>query len=115
MDFSSRFGSGFGRRATGKDGGFAFATVEPGPVPGPDGATQAPHINVGVFARGILKRMFTRIYFAGDPANANDPILALVPADRRDTLMAKPDAKTPGLFRFEIRLQGANETVFFDA
>ena len=62
---------------------------------GPGGGPQAPHINVGLFARGILKRLFTRIYFAGDPANANDPILALVPAERRATLMAKPDPPSP--------------------
>ncbi len=106
---------GFGRCPTDKDGGYAFDTVKPGTVPGPGGSTQAPHINVGVFSRGLLKRLFTRIYFAGDPANAADPILALVPADRRDTLLAKPDAAKPGLFRLDIRLQGANETVFFDA
>jgi protocatechuate 3,4-dioxygenase alpha subunit len=106
---------GFGRCATGKDGGFAFATIKPGTVPGPDGTTQAPHINVGIFSRGLLKRLFTRIYFAGDAANTSDPILALVPADRRDTLVAKPDPAKPGLYRFDIRLQGADETVFFDA
>ena len=106
---------GFGRCPTDKDGGYAFDTVKPGTVPGPGGSTQAPHINVGVFSRGLLKRLFTRIYFAGEPANAADPILALVPADRRDTLIAKPDAAKPGLFRLDIRLQGANETVFFDA
>ena len=106
---------GFGRCPTDKDGGYAFDTVKPGTVPGPGGSTQAPHINVGVFSRGLLKRLFTRIYFAGDPANATDPILALVPADRRDTLLAKPDAAKPGLFRLDIRLQGPNETVFFDA
>jgi protocatechuate 3,4-dioxygenase alpha subunit len=106
---------GFGRCPTDKAGGFAVATVKPGSVPGPDGSTQAPHINVGIFSRGILKRLFTRIYFAGDPANAMDPILALVPAGRRDTLMAKPDAATPGLYRFDVHLQGARETVFFDA
>jgi protocatechuate 3,4-dioxygenase alpha subunit len=71
---------------------------------------------VGVFARGILKRLFTRIYFAGDPANASDPILALVPAERRDTLMARPDAARPNVWRFDIRVQGgADETVFFEA
>ena len=85
------------------------------PVPGPGGTLQAPHINVGLFARGILKRLFTRIYFAGEPANATDPILALVPADRRDTLLAKPDPAKPGLWRFDIHLQGPDETVFFDA
>ncbi len=112
---SSNSFRGFGRCPTDKDGGFAFDTVKPGVVPGPGGTTQAPHINVGVLSRGLLKRLFTRIYFAGEPANAADPILALVPADRRDTLIAKADAAKPGLFRFDIRLQGGNETVFFDA
>jgi len=106
---------GFGRCPTDKDGGYAFDTVKPGTVAGPGGSTQAPHINVGIFSRGLLKRLFTRIYFAGDPANGADPILALVAADRRDTLLAKPDAAKPGVFRLDIRLQGANETVFFDA
>jgi protocatechuate 3,4-dioxygenase alpha subunit len=106
---------GFGRCPTSKEGGYRFDTIKPGSVPGPGGTTQAPHINVGVFSRGILKRLFTRIYFAGDPANAKDPILALVPAARRETLMAKPDAKNPNLYRFDIRTQGADETVFFDA
>jgi protocatechuate 3,4-dioxygenase alpha subunit len=106
---------GFGRCATAKDGGFRFDTIKPGPVSGPGGTMQAPHINVGVFSRGILKRLFTRIYFPGEAANASDPILKLVPAGRRDTLMAKADPKNPALLRFDIRLQGANETVFFDA
>lgn len=105
---------GFGRCSTEK-GGFAFDTVKPGAVAGPNGSMQAPHINVGIFSRGLLKRLFTRIYFAGDPANDTDPILALVPADRRATLMAKPDAAKPSLYRFDIRLQGKDETVFFEA
>jgi protocatechuate 3,4-dioxygenase, alpha subunit len=106
---------GFGRAATDKDGGFFFATVKPGQVKGPGGKLQAPHINVGLFARGILKRLFTRIYFADEPANASDPILALVPAERRTTLFAKPDPAKAGLWRFDIHLQGPSETVFFDA
>jgi protocatechuate 3,4-dioxygenase alpha subunit len=106
---------GFGRAATDKDGGFFFATVKPGQVKGPDGTLQAPHIVVGLFARGLLKRLLTRIYFAGEPTNAADPILALVPAERRGTLLAKPDTTKPGLWRFDIHLQGPNETVFFDA
>ena len=106
---------GFGRCATDKDGTFRFDTIKPGPVPGPNGTSQAPHINVGVFSRGILKRLFTRIYFPGEAANASDPILKLVPADRRDTLIARPDPKNAALLRFDIRLQGANETVFFEA
>jgi protocatechuate 3,4-dioxygenase, alpha subunit len=106
---------GFGRAATDKDGGFFFATIKPGQVKGPNGAMQAPHINVGLFARGLLKRLFTRIYFEGEPTNATEPILALVPAERRATLLAKPDSAKAGLWRFDIHLQGPNETVFFDA
>jgi protocatechuate 3,4-dioxygenase alpha subunit len=106
---------GFGRCATDKAGAFHFATIKPGPVPGPNGTTQAPHINVGILARGLVKRLFTRIYFPGEPANASDAILALVPADRRATLIAMADAARPGVLRFDIRLQGADETVFFDA
>src|SRR5215472_17771545 len=80
---------GFGRSLTRSDGGFRFSTVKPGPVPGPDGTTQAPHIVVTVFARGMLKHVITRMYFPDEPANANDPVLKLVPADRRPTLIAK--------------------------
>jgi protocatechuate 3,4-dioxygenase, alpha subunit len=112
---SSNSFRGFGRCATDKDGGFAFSTIKPGSVPGPGGAMQAPHINVGIFARALVKRLFTRIYFPGEPGNTSDPVLTLVPAERRDTLVAKADAASPGLFRFDIRLQGAGETVFFDA
>jgi protocatechuate 3,4-dioxygenase, alpha subunit len=106
---------GFGRCATSQDGSFAFDTIKPGPVPGPGGSTQAPHINVGLFARGVPKRLFTRIYFPGEPANAGDPILALVPAARRDTLIAKAEQGKAGRYRFDIRVQGGGETVFFDA
>jgi len=113
---SSNSFRGFGRAPTDPAGEFFFATVKPGSVPGPHGRPQAPHINVGIFARGMLKRLFTRIYFAGDPANAADPILALVPPERRGTLMANPDPKSPNVWRFDIRVQGgADETVFFDA
>jgi len=103
---------GFGRVATSADGRFAFDTVVPGRVPGPDGTLQAPHIGVGVLARGVLTRLVTRIYFEDEPSNSEDPILSLVPAPRRDTLLAKRvDADR---YRFDIRLQGADETVFFD-
>ncbi len=107
--------TGFGRSET--KTGFAFRTVKPGPVAGPDGKDQAPHINVGVFARGILRRMFTRIYFDDEPANARDPILALVPPERRPTLIAKRNGALDGEARytFDIRLQGDDETVFFEA
>jgi protocatechuate 3,4-dioxygenase alpha subunit len=75
---------------------------------------QAPHLNVSVFARGIQQRLATRAYFLGDSANVADPILALVPENRRDTLMARPDPSVPGLWRFDIHLCGPREIVFFD-
>lgn len=105
---------GFGRAST-ESGGFAFDTVKPGAVAAPGGGSQAPHINVGVFARGALKRLHTRIYFPGESANETDPILGLVPLERRPTLIAQPVAGSPNLFRFDIHLQGDKETVFFDA
>jgi protocatechuate 3,4-dioxygenase, alpha subunit len=93
------------------DGTWAIRTVKPGPVPGPDGTAQAPHIDVSVFGRGMLHRVVTRIYFADEPeANAADPVLAAVPGDRRDTLLAEP---TDHGYRFDIHLQGPRETVFF--
>lgn len=109
----SEFG-GFGRMATGEDGACTFATIKPGRVLGPGQTWQAPHLNLSVFARGLLKRLATRVYFAGDPAHQHDPILALVPKERRDTLMAHPDPAHPGSWRFEIHLSGERETVFFD-
>jgi len=102
---------GFGRAATDEEGRYRFRTVRPGATPGPDGATQAPHIAVGVFGRGLLKRLVTRLYFDGEASNANDPVLALTPAERRDTLIARRDG---GAWRFDIVLQGEGETVFFD-
>ena len=106
---------GTGRTPTGADGAFAFDTVKPGAVPGPAGKPQAPHINVLVLGRGLLRQLHTRIYFAGEAANAADPVLALVAdADRRATLIAKPVADRAGVYQFDIRLQGAGETVFFE-
>lgn len=105
---------GFGRLATDENGRCTFATIKPGRVPGNNGALQAAHINVSVFARGVLKRLPTRIYFAGDPANAEDPVLALAPADRHGTLLAQTEAARPDEWQFDIHLCGDNETVFFD-
>lgn len=105
---------GFGRQATDENGVCVFETIKPGEVPGPNGTMQAPHLAVSVLARGILRRLPTRIYFAGDPGNEKDPVLALVPTERRETLMAQPVANQPGAWRFDIRLSGENETVFFD-
>jgi protocatechuate 3,4-dioxygenase, alpha subunit len=107
--------TGFGRTGTEADGGFAFSTIKPGAVPGPEGKTQAPHILVAVFARGMLRHLYTRIYFADEAGNANDPVLALVPADRRATLTAKREEKSGRpTYVFDIRLQGEGETVFFE-
>ncbi len=105
---------GFGRLATGEDGSCTFETIKPGCVPGPGEAVQAPHINVSILGRGILKRLSTRLYFAGEPANAADPVLALVPENRRATLLAQPDWTRSGNWILEVRLRGEGETVFFD-
>ncbi len=131
---------GFGRSATNPSGNYQIVTLRPGPLPCPDGGTEAPHLDVSVFARGLLDRVVTRIYFADEAqANAADPVLASItdPA-RRATLIAAEagdagagdagagdagagDAGrtsgdgTCGRFRFDIRLQGELETVFFDA
>jgi protocatechuate 3,4-dioxygenase alpha subunit len=104
--------TGFGRCATDHEGRFEFLTVKPGSVPGPDGRPQAPHIDVSVFARGLLNRLVTRIYFPDEEeANAADPVLSLIEdeAERR-TLIASLD---DGSLRFDIRLQGDGETTFF--
>jgi protocatechuate 3,4-dioxygenase, alpha subunit len=102
---------GFGRSGTDKDGVYRFETIKPGAVPAPGGGLQAPHVGLVVFTRGLLVHLFTRAYFADEAATATDPILAHVPADRRDTLIARPDS--PGVYRHDIRLQGEGETVFF--
>ena len=104
----------FGRLCTDKDGVCVFETVKPGQVPAAGGTPQAPHINLLIFARGLLKQLVTRIYFAGEAANQNDPILALVTKDRRDTLLAHPRPEEPDLWTFEIHLCHECETVFFD-
>lgn len=104
---------GFGRVESDTSGNFAFDTVKPGRVPGPNGAMQAPHIVVAIHMRGILQHLFTRIYFSDEASNAEDPILKLVPADRRETLIARRDPTSP-LYRIEFRIQGDRETVFFD-
>jgi protocatechuate 3,4-dioxygenase alpha subunit len=108
------FFRGFGRMPTAVDGTCVFETIKPGRVPGPGDTLQAPHLNVSIFARGLLKRLTTRLYFAGDPGNAEDPVLALVPESRRTTLMAQPDSARSGGWIFDIKLSGEQETVFFD-
>ncbi len=106
---------GFGRSATDKQGVYSFDTVKPGSVPGPDGKPQAPHIVFCIYSRGMLRQVYTRLYFADEAANGADPILALVPADRRGTLVAHKQAGSgQPVYRFDIRMQGDSETVFFD-
>jgi len=103
---------GFGRVPTEGDGSFRFKTIKPGRVAAPDGTLQAPHIAVSVFTRGLLRRLVTRIYFPGEPSNAEDFALKLVEAGRRHTLIAKKlrDNK----LEWNLVLQGMDETVFFD-
>ena len=107
--------NGFGRVPTDEQGNFRLRTIKPGRVPGADGRLQAPHLLVSVFARGILRRLSTRIYFADEPSNADDAVLAQVPAARRSTLIARKERTT---YRFNVVIQGEalgqGETVFFD-
>jgi protocatechuate 3,4-dioxygenase, alpha subunit len=104
---------GFGRSATDRDGRYAVLTLKPGKVRAPDGTTHAPHVLVSVFARGLLKRLVTRIYFPDEEtANAVDPVLANIEDARaRATLIA---SQADGGYVFDIRLQGEGETLFFD-
>ena len=105
---------GYGRVPVNQDGFFRFATIKPGPVPGPKGNEQAPHLVISIFMRGLLKRLVTRMYFPGDARNAADPILNLVEPQRRATLVASQSDDGSGLLGWNVVLQGANETVFFD-
>jgi protocatechuate 3,4-dioxygenase, alpha subunit len=102
---------GFGRAATDADGHYSFRTVKPAGVPTQDGATQAPHIAMSVFARGMLRRVVTRVYFDDSPDNESDPLLSSVDEARRATLVA---TREDGGYRFDVRLQGDDETVFLD-
>jgi protocatechuate 3,4-dioxygenase, alpha subunit len=105
--------SGFGRSGTDTGGRFSFVTIKPGPVPDPHGGMQAPHIMVSVFARGLLKRVVTRIYFPDErEANDADPILSSIEdPELRSTLVARDEG---GALRFDIHLQGENQTAFFE-
>ena len=105
--------SGFGRSGTDAGGEFSFLTVKPGPVPGPGGQLQAPHVMVSVFARGLLKRLVTRIYFPDEEeANAVDPVLSSIrDQGLRRTLIARDEGRA---LRFDIHLQGDGQTAFFE-
>ncbi len=104
---------GFARVPTDAQGAFRFRTVRPGAVASPSGTPQAPHIVVLLSMRGLLRHLFTRIYFASNPLNTSDPILLAIPPERRPTLFAQPIEGQPQSYRWDIRLQGENETVFF--
>jgi protocatechuate 3,4-dioxygenase alpha subunit len=105
---------GFGRSPTDEHGAFRFQTIKPGRVPGPGGTLQAPHIAANIFMRGQLRHLVTRLYFPDEPANAEDAVLALVPQDRRGTLIARKAAGKAGALEWNVILQGRDETVFFD-
>jgi protocatechuate 3,4-dioxygenase alpha subunit len=104
---------GYGRVATDAEGRFRIVTIKPGPVPGRGNSLQAPHINLAVFARGLLKHLYTRLYFADEPANGADPLLLSIDdeAARRSLHARRSEGST---YRFDIVLQGENETVFLD-
>lgn len=103
---------GYGRSLTDEAGAFRFRTIKPGRVPGPEGKLQAPHLVITIFMRGLLKQLVTRMYFPEEPSNSDDPILNLVPHERRGTLIALKAGD--GAFEWNVHLQGRNETVFFD-
>jgi protocatechuate 3,4-dioxygenase alpha subunit len=107
---------GFGRCATDADGRFRFVTIKPGPVPGRGNALQAPHLNLAVFGRGMLKQLYTRVYFADAPQNASDPLLIAIddPAVRQTLIAPRAAGSDPPVYRFDIVLQGEGETAFLD-
>ena len=105
---------GFGRTPTGEQGRFSFTTIKPGPVYDPEGRPHAPHLQLSIFMRGLLKRLVTRVYFPDEPLNASDPVLQLVPESRHTTLIARPLVSKGDILEWNVCLQGENETVFFD-
>ena len=105
---------GFGRIPTDERGQFSFSTIKPGPVHGPDGKPQAPHLQISVFMRGLLKQLVTRVYFPEEPLNDSDMVLQLVPELRRQTLIAQRTGPQATTLEWNVCLQGEHETVFFD-
>jgi protocatechuate 3,4-dioxygenase alpha subunit len=106
--------TGYGRVPTDDAGRFRFMTIKPGRVAGPDGSLQAPHLEISIFTRGLLRRLITRIYFPGEPGNTEDFALSLVEPGRRETLIAKRIGERDGELEWNVTLQGEGETVFFD-
>ena len=105
---------GFGRIPSDDQGRFSFTTIKPGPVHGPDGKPQAPHLQISVFMRGLLKQLVTRVYFPEEPLNDSDVVLQVVPESRRQTLIARQAGPQENTLEWNVCLQGGNETVFFD-
>jgi protocatechuate 3,4-dioxygenase, alpha subunit len=105
--------SGFGRIPTDGNGRFSFITIRPGPVPGPQGALQSPHLAIRLMMRGLLRGLVTRMYFPAESL-AVDPVLQLVPEKRRATLIATLDPDRDATLVWNIEMQGERETVFFD-
>jgi protocatechuate 3,4-dioxygenase alpha subunit len=110
--------TGFARVGTDEGGAFSFTSIKPGSVPFDEGKVQAPHLCVAVFARGLLNHLYTRVYFEDEALTASDPILSIVPESRRHTLVARVDRASAldalTSYRFDVVLQGADETAFFD-
>jgi protocatechuate 3,4-dioxygenase alpha subunit len=107
--------TGFGRAGTDDAGRYWFETVKPGQVPFTVDESQAPHICMTIFARGLLNHLATRLYFEDEPANADDPVLLWIPADRRSTLVAeRQETAGKAVYRFDVVLQGDGETAFFN-
>jgi protocatechuate 3,4-dioxygenase, alpha subunit len=105
--------AGFRRAATDSEGHFSFSIMKPGPVPLCDGSSQSPHFLVLVFARGLLRHLITRVYFEDERGNDADPVLLQVPADRRQTLIARISASGARHYHWDVVLQGPYETAFF--
>ncbi len=106
---------GFGRSGTAENGSYWFETIKPGRVPFYHEQFQASHICVTVFARGLLNHLLTRLYFEDEPTNTEDPILQCVPDERRSTLLARRENREGIIvYRFDIVMQGAGETAFFN-
>ena len=106
--------AGFARTETNSDGNFLFQTVKPGVFKNSTGAVQAPHINLNLFARGLIIHLTTRIYFSDEESTYSDPLMSHVPSKRRDTLIAQLEESMTDRkhYNFDINLQGKNETVF---
>ena len=111
---NSALANGFARIPTNDSGEFQFTTIKPGLIAGRDSEMQAPHLVVSIFMRGLLKPLFSRIYFPNDSANHTDPVLSRIEKHRQPTVIARPSEGDPNTLEWTVHLQGENETVFFD-